>query len=279
MNITNSITNHTAKPRFSLDRYFERIGFAPGGETPLERLDAVHLAHLKHIPFENLDVYAGRPVSAAPDDVYEKLVPQRRGGYCFEMNSLFCQAARAMGFEVSPRLARVYNGGWGGFTHRMNVVTLGGERYLADVGFGGNVFTRPLLLREGLIQRRGAADYRILRADTLGPIEYAVQLDAGGGFADMLGFNDRPATEEDFAVGNFYTSAHPASFFRDHIMCAIVTEGGKTALFDDTLTVTENGGSVVTRVERSALPEVLRRHFGIEDAAAILAARADFTGR
>ena len=71
-----------------LDRYFERIGY-PGPRTPtLNVLHALTAAHSQAIPFENIDVLLGRPIRLEPQALQQKMVAERRGGYCFEQNGL-----------------------------------------------------------------------------------------------------------------------------------------------------------------------------------------------
>ena len=82
-----------------INAYFARIGLDPAGLEGPELLFAMHRAHAMTIPFENLDPYFRRPVSLDPDALFDKLVTRRRGGYCFEMNGLFCLATRALGFD------------------------------------------------------------------------------------------------------------------------------------------------------------------------------------
>ena len=74
-----------------LQAYFDRIGYKEGG-TDTERLYRVHKCHITSIPFENIDVYNKKTISVKPEDVFNKLVTQKRGGYCFEMNCLLANA-------------------------------------------------------------------------------------------------------------------------------------------------------------------------------------------
>ena len=88
----------------NLEAYLERIGL---GGVPEPGLDEVHRAHATHISFENFDPYSGRPVSLEPADLEDKMVTRRRGGYCFEQNTLLAAALGSLGLEVDPMLARV----------------------------------------------------------------------------------------------------------------------------------------------------------------------------
>ncbi len=90
-----------------LDAYVARIGYA-GARTPtLETLRAISCAHVSRIPFENVDVLLGRPILLELEAIEAKLVHARRGGYCFEQNSLLLAVLEALGFSVRPLSARV----------------------------------------------------------------------------------------------------------------------------------------------------------------------------
>lgn len=248
---------------FNLENYFDRIKWHPGDESPLDMLKTVHFKHITNIPFENLDVYAKKTISVDADSVYEKLVVNNRGGYCFEMNCLLYTALLAMGFDVKPYLARVSMGelGFGPYAHRVNIATLGNDRYILDVGFGGSCFVEPLKLEEGIEQKQLWMSYRVVRSNA---VDYAIQIMENDKYTDMLGFNDRPAVPMDFEVGNHYTNTHPSSFFRDHIMCAIYTENGKKTLFDNNLTIRQ-GDTVTSMVlGKEEMVPALKEHFNID---------------
>ena len=96
-------------------RYLERIGLTEAPAPTLETLDRLILAQLRHVPFENLDVYdADAEVSLAIEDLFDKIVVRRRGGYCFELNALFMSLLKEIGFDCYPVMVRVvWNGGAG----------------------------------------------------------------------------------------------------------------------------------------------------------------------
>src|ERR1051325_366706 len=91
----------------NLDAYLARIGHTGSREASLATLRALHLLHVGAIPFENLDVLLGRGIRMDLESVEQKLVRDRRGGYCFEQNTLFAAVLRALGFKVDAFLARV----------------------------------------------------------------------------------------------------------------------------------------------------------------------------
>ena len=249
---------------FDLKSYFERIGYTESGASPLEMLKQVHFRHMVSIPFENLNVYLKKEISLAPEDIERKFLVERRGGYCFEQNALLFLVLQEMGFQVKPLVVRLYRQGTGfaGFTHRQNMVTIGDERYIVDVGYGGNCFTLPVKLEFGPVQEQTHATYRVVEDDT-DSYDYIIQIldKEKGEFVNMVAIIDTPATNEDFIIGNFFTSQSPASFFRQHIMCSLYTETGRHSLFDNRLTVLENDGERIIEVMQDSLRDVLKEYF------------------
>src|SRR6185295_14851436 len=97
--------------RFDLDGYLARIGYDGPRRASHETLTALHEAHEAAIPFENLDILLGHPISIELAALQLKLVGGRRGGYCFEQNTLFRAVLEALGFRVTSLAARVRGGG------------------------------------------------------------------------------------------------------------------------------------------------------------------------
>src|ERR1700721_1849966 len=94
-------------PEFGLDAYFSRIGYSGGRLPTLETLRNIHLSHTETIPFENLNPLLGWPVHLDAASLQQKLIDDRRGGYCYEQNQLFRHAPEAVGFKVTGLAARV----------------------------------------------------------------------------------------------------------------------------------------------------------------------------
>src|SRR6476661_8880772 len=95
-----------------LRAYVERIRFS--GELDLDSpaptaalLGALHQAHLFAVPFENLSIHYGQPITLEDETLYDKIVSRRRGGFCYELNGLFARLLRRLGFTVTLLSARV----------------------------------------------------------------------------------------------------------------------------------------------------------------------------
>ncbi len=136
----------------NLKHYLDRIEFGGTVEPSFDTLAALQEAHVCSVPFENLDVQLGRPLTTRVDEAYQKIVDSSRGGWCYEQNGLFGWALSEIGFEVTRISADVMRGKRGAdsaASHLCLLVTFAElkKKYLVDVGFGGSMI-RPIELAE-----------------------------------------------------------------------------------------------------------------------------------
>ena len=134
---------------FETAAYLRRIGHRGSAAPVAATLRALHLAHLRTVPFENLDVWLGRPIQLEEGALFDKIVRRRRGGFCYELNGLFAVLLRALGFEVSllaARFPREAGHAAPDLDHLALLVRVPGEEgsWLADVGAGRGSFAAPL---------------------------------------------------------------------------------------------------------------------------------------
>lgn len=257
--------------------YLARIGHRGDVAPTLATLRALQFAHVQAIPFENLDVVLGRGISLDPAVVEHKLVHARRGGYCFEQNSLLLHVLLALGFDAVPLSARVRLNRPREFTpprsHMFLAVAIDGERWLCDVGVGGLSPTAPLRLDSELEQTTPHEPRRLIRQgawasgdrrDPTARVFHQVKL--AGEWQDVCEFTLEPMPEIDREVANWFTSAHPQSHFRNRLMAARATADGRLTLLDREFTRRRADGAVeTTRLrDQDDLLAVLQREFGIE---------------
>lgn len=247
---------------FAIAPYLERIGVQPTASASMETLRALHVAHRAAIPFENLDIQLGRPIRLDLDSLQQKLVGARRGGYCFEQNTLFLHALRAFGFDVEPCEARVRPPGSDRITPRTHMVLLArldGADWLVDVGFGVAGPLEPVALAEGPQEQHGWT-YRIVREGAL----QALQLREKEGWRDLYAFVPEPRQPIDFEVANWYTSTHPESRFVLELTVQRSTREARQVLHNLTYTRSTPDRGESHEIERGELVGFLAERFGIE---------------
>jgi N-hydroxyarylamine O-acetyltransferase len=250
----------------NLAAYFQRIGYRGPYQPDLALLSALTLAHTQSIPFENLDVLLGRPISLEPDALFQKLVVDRRGGYCFEQNGLFLEVLRELGFQVAPLSARVRLQRPRDFTpprtHVFIRVELAGESWLTDVGVGGLSLTSPLRLATAEEQSTLHEPRRILQEGG----RFYHQVRFGADWQDVCEFTLEEMPPIDRELANWYTSAHPQSHLKNRLLVArAAPEGQRLSILNDEFTLRERHGTASTRKLTSAaeLLEVLLKQFGL----------------
>jgi N-hydroxyarylamine O-acetyltransferase len=213
-----------------LDAYLARLGIDAPPSPTLEALDGLIAAQLTHIPFENIDPLLGRPVRIDLDAVFDKLVTRRRGGYCFELNTLLAAALTALGYSVTPLAARVR---WGVAesvqtlnSHMLLRVEVAHRSYLADAGFGGPTPFRALPMSAPAAK---SFPYRLVAAqeDAMPGAFHCQDLEVRGAddWLKVYRFDLSPQPWIDFVPRNWYISTHPDSIFTQRLMLAR-TDGG-----------------------------------------------------
>jgi N-hydroxyarylamine O-acetyltransferase len=254
----------------NLERYFERIAFSAPRTASLETLRALHLAHVSSIPFEDLDVLLGRPISLDLGDIQAKLVEQRRGGYCFEQNALFAAALEALGFRVARYQARVRLGSTKvrPQSHSLLGVILDGVTWIADVGFGGDAFVLPMRLDERGVVTQGGWSFRIALE---GERTYVVQTLKESGWYDLYAFTTTEVPAIDYEVANHYMSTSSRSPFVRALVVQRSGKDGRWVLHNRRLTFerAHDGAPGVTRevtelADDDAVFAALSSVFGLE---------------
>lgn len=243
------------------DTYLSRIGYTGSTEPTLDTLRELHQAHLLAVPFENLDIHLGREVVLDEARLVDKIVGDRRGGFCYELNGAFAALLRALGFRVSLLSAGVAapDGKIGPpFDHMLLRVDLA-QPWLADVGFGDN-FVQPIRLTDDP-QPDGDRSFQVLND---GQHCILRRIDGIGDWATQYRFSLTPHELADFAGMCQYHQSSPDSHFTRNRVCSRLTPTGRISLTDTRLIVTENGERHETAIAcDAAFHEALRQHFDI----------------
>ena len=247
-----------------LNAYLDRIGVSACPPSA-DFLDELITGHQQRIPFENLDVYGpGAEVPIDPASVFRKIVTRRRGGYCFEMNTLFLSALKALGFDAWPVAVRINNPEvvFPICSHMAVVVRLDGRRLYCDVGFGGPCPRRALELDSSAAQDSAGFQFLFTR-EPENHVRMHILKD--GAEENWLQFRDEPALPMDFLPLNEYQSKNSRSYFRRNRVVNLCLPEGSKALSGDTLTIRDGGRVEVIRAgDDRELRGLLREHFGLE---------------
>jgi len=249
-------------PVFNLHAYLRRIGFSGDTRPSYPVLEALHLAHATHVPFENLDILLGRPIRLDLDSLQAKIVKGGRGGYCFEQNLLFAAALRELGFSVTNLAARVRHRAHQirPRTHMLLLVRCDDDAWIADVGFGGEGLLLPVPLRSKRETRQFVWTYRVVEDGG----QWVLQTLHSDSWADLYAFSLEPQELADFELANYYTSTHPDSRFVQTLTVQLPSPQARTTLRNRELVV-DDGKSLKTRMidGETELLEVLAERFDL----------------
>ena len=211
-------------------KYLERVGLSHKGcDGSLDFLKKLQEAHIYSVPYENVDIVNGVHVSLEIEDIYEKIVERKRGGYCFELNALFAWLLSKIGYSVESYFARF----WRGESktplrrHRVLGVTIGEEKYIVDVGIGSPAPRFPLLLKAGLVQEGFGESYRFEYEKELGWVLYE---QTHGEWKRYFSFTEEWQFDIDFIQPSFYCEKHPDSIFNKGLIVAVKTPDGRKSI-------------------------------------------------
>ena len=208
----------------------------------MQTLNALQKAHLLTVPFENLDIHLNRKIDLDISKIFSKIVDDRRGGFCYELNGIFFELLIALGFNAIRVNASVYqeDKGYGKpFEHLATIVEIEQEKYLSDVGFG-EFAMQPLKLKlkETQVDQRGQfiitkynADYHCVSKFTKekGIPQYIFETKSYdfSAFEEMCDFQQ----------------TSPISHFTQKRLISMVTETGRITISNQTVKI-RNGEQV-----------------------------------
>jgi N-hydroxyarylamine O-acetyltransferase len=240
------------------DQYLRRLGWEGALAPDLATLQALSRRHLRAVPFENLDIHLGVPIELDIDRILAKVLDQRRGGFCFELNSSFAALLGSIGFDVTLLEARVYEsaGDPVPFGHLALRVDLD-EPYLADVGFGRG-FDEPIRFEERGDQVDTGGVFRLAE-------ERDGELDLVRDGVPMYQLSPVPRAFAEFADACRWHQTSPDSIFTQGTVCTRRTERGRCTLAASTFIETVDGvRSEVVIDDPEEVRETLAATFGIE---------------
>jgi len=229
--------------------YLSRIGVNESDlATDEATLRLLQRQHLLTIPFENLDIHWKRPIVLDTDRFYRKLVEEKRGGFCYELNGLFNELLLDLGYTTRLVSARVFNPAKGEFgpefDHMILVVALGDAEYIADVGFG-DFIAEPILFAPGVEQTDREGTF-IIEQEADG--SFKIKKKTGDGWVPECMFGDQARKLYEFAEMCDFQQYSPDSHFLKGKICSLMTESGRKTLTDKNFILTTNGKKTETPV-------------------------------
>jgi N-hydroxyarylamine O-acetyltransferase len=249
-----------------INAYLDRIRYAGPVKPDVQTLHGLQHAHLQRIPFENLDIGLKRPIRLDNDGLWDKIIVQKRGGFCYELNGLFAGLLQEIGFVVTHLNARVFDqeGNLGiDFDHLALLVQIPDVpgRWLADVGFGDS-FNEALNLDERREQIQALRAYRVEHTSA-GYITWQRNYDSSWERHYFFDLHPHRFPEE-YLPGCIYHQTSPRSSFTQWSIISRATQNGRVSLEDGWLILTENGQRTKQPIEnKKHYDALLKQYFDI----------------
>ena len=246
-------------------QYLQRIQVNKTENLCYSFLSKLQEQHLLTVPFENLDIHQGEKILLEENRIYEKIVGNQRGGFCYELNGLFCWLLRSLDFSVSMVSSKVYRSAEDMFTpefdHMVLLVNLE-KAYLVDVGFG-DTFRNPIALPDGIVEDISGT-YRVQSFGSASDT-YILQKQENNCWQHVYRFTTHPRAISDFEEMCTFHQTSPESHFTQEIICTMATKNGRVSLSDDFLIITDVSSKKKTKVVSDKdFKHKLMDHFGIQ---------------
>ncbi len=246
-------------------QYLQRLQVNKTENLRYSFLSKLQEQHLLTVPFENLDLHLKNKIVLEEDRIYEKIVSCGRGGFCYEINGLFCWLLRSLGFTASMVSVRVYMPRIDRFSpefDHMGLLVDLEKTYLVDVGFGDSV-RKPIALPDGIVEDISG----MYRVQTFGSSSdaYVLQKQENNSWQHVYSFTAHPRMISDFNEMCTFHQTSSESHFTQEIICTMATKNGRVSLSDNFLTITDGSSKKKIKVVSDKdYKHKLRDHFGIQ---------------
>ncbi len=245
-----------------LNQYLKRIHYSGPRTITYQTLAEIHHQHLLHIPYENGYVQLGVPLDFDLERIFEKLVHQKRGGWCYEMNGLLGWALTEIGFDVtrmSGAVMRATEGDGQLGNHLVLEVKLAGQTYLADVGLGDGL-RYPIPIEVGKFEQAGL-EYEL----TQEPDGYWRFHNQKFSNVDSFDFKHQPADENELQAKCHWLQTDPSSPFKMVFIVNRFTPHSIEVLHGKVhTTTTAEGKQQTTLTDLAAGQQVITNVFGLD---------------
>lgn len=248
--------------------YFRRLGLDLDVDNltlDIKLLNQIQYAHVANIAYENLDILKNVPLNLDNEKLFEKMIINKRGGYCFEINSLYNWLLQEIGFKTTNYMARYLRGEKDVPKRRHRVIIVESDlidgRIMCDAGIGDRAPRYPLKLEEDLIQEQFNETYKFVKDDFYG---WLLTDYHKGNWGAFFAFTEEVQLDIDYVMPSFYCEKHPDSPFNKTNIIAIKTSDGRKTISDMTFRIFSSD-NVEERsiIDETMLKQILSEHFKI----------------
>ncbi len=250
-----------------LNDYLRRLRYQGIRDNSIETLRKLHKAHVYVVPFENLNIHHRKWIELDLEKIYQKIVYNNRGGFCFEVNGLLYEGLQQLGFQryfiscsVFNHLTQEYMPYFG---HVAIIVENEDELWLTDVGFGSS-FPEPLKIDYDVLQTQEGIQYKLTQIN-----DTEILLERSGDekeFLKMYKFTLTPRKLPDFQEMCEYHQTSPLSPFTQRKICSLATPNGRITLTSQALIITEKRKKKeIPIADDKEFQQKLLEYFGLDE--------------
>jgi N-hydroxyarylamine O-acetyltransferase len=243
--------------------YLDRINYKSQVSVRKEVLFELQAAHLLSIPFENLDIHYQNKIKLDIDLIYKKIVINRRGGFCYELNGLFYHLLKNIGFDVQMISGRVYSKdkNYGKeYDHLAIIATVNGKKYLVDVGFGKFSY-KPL---EITLNANMSDEFGLFRFDKAHDDYLRINSIENGNLVPQYLFKIKEREFVEFEGMCEFHQTSKESHFTNKKVVSIVTQNGRKTLNNNQIKITDRDTEVIKEFDEELFEYNLKKYFSIE---------------
>jgi arylamine N-acetyltransferase len=216
------------------------------------------------VPFENIDVQNKRPISVDVNHLYNKVVNQKRGGYCYELNTLFHHYLLEKGFNARLVSATIHtrNGGRSRAGSHMSILVYLDQPYVADVGFGDlPLQAMPLHAKKDAIYINDVNGfYRAVYEDQ---DKFHVQKWQDDDWRTSYEGTETSRRIDEFDEALDYNQHNGNSIFVKKLVVTIPKIDGRVTMSEKDLTITKRGEKSKIAVTKDNYQQFLRDYFDL----------------
>lgn len=244
-------------------KYLNRINFSGALTTNIHTLNQLQSAHLLTIPFENLDIHLGKIIKLDIKQIFNKIVINKRGGFCYELNGLFYELLKSIGFQVKMISAKVYdkeNGFGPEFDHMAIIAQFNNDLFLTDVGFGEFTF-HPLKIELNQIQQDKKGEFKIENYDD---IHFQVSKKEKDNWMPQYLFSLKERMLNEYEPMCIYHQTSSKSHFTQKKLFSMCTIEGRITFLENTIKITNGNECKEIYIKEDEYIQSLWKYFKVK---------------
>lgn len=229
----------------------------------IDYLNELIAHYMLKVPFENINVQNKQEINLTLDGLYDKIIANHRGGYCYEMNTFFRHYLQKKGFVAFNTSATIVTpkGRSREGSHMTTIVEIDHISYIADVGFGDLPMKAiPIGTHEHfemVMDINGT--FRAIQINN----QIFVQKLVDGEYKTKYEASIHAQELQDFKDNIEYNQYNPESIFVKQLLITMPNPDGRKTMTHRQMTITDHGEKTTISVNKDNYHKLLEENFGL----------------